>query len=236
MLETGSQFRPDAPNQITSQQYLRDLAEVAVMGGASSSARGTEQSMVARFWSANIINQYNLALRAVAGQHGMSPAAAARLLAMGNMAIGDAAIACWDAKYAYSFWRPVQAIRAGGDSTWVPLLAPTPNHPEYPSAHGCLTSAFAQAVSTALGTRRINVDMPGINPATGALDPAYTRHFDTARALNSEMVNARVWGGLHYRSSVVAGVHLGTDVARYDLRRNFRSLDGESDQEGGSDD
>jgi hypothetical protein len=222
MLESASQFRPGAPDAITSEGFRADLAEVRAYGGAASAVRTAEQTIVARFWSANIINQYNLTLRSLASQQGMSLDAAARLLAMGNMAVADASIACWDAKYTYSFWRPVQAIRLSGDPTWTPLLAPTPNHPEYPSAHGCVTSAFANALAAALGTRRIAVDVPGINPATGLLDPAYTRHFNTVSAMTREIENARVWGGLHYRSSVVAGVELGRDVARYDLRRNFQ--------------
>ena len=230
MLQSASQFRPEAPNALGSSEYAEDLSEVQAFGGAASAARTPDQTVIARFWTANIINQYNLTLRSVATQHGMGAEAAARLLAMGNMAVGDAAIACWDAKYAYSFWRPVQAIRAGTDPTWKPLLAPTPNHPEYPSAHGCVTTAFGQALSAALGVRKINVDVPGINPATGVLDPSYVRHFETAADLSREIENSRVWGGLHFRNSVVAGVELGRDVARYDLRTNFRPVDAESDQ------
>ena len=233
MLKSPSQFRPDAPNSITSDEFLRDLAETESLGGASSTARTPEETMVARFWTANVINQYNVGLRAIAVQHAMDLEQTVRLLAMGDMSIGDAAIACWDAKYTYSFWRPVQAVRAiGNDSAWTPLLAPTPNHPEYPSAHGCVTSAFAVAVSFALDTRRINVDMPGLNLQTGLFDPGYTRHFDTVRDMTNEVDNARVWGGLHYRSSVEAGVELGTDVVRYDLSRNFRPTndDGNSDE------
>jgi hypothetical protein len=224
MLKSPSQFRPDEPNAITSEKFLRDLAETESLGGASSTARTPEETLIARFWTANVINQYNVGLRAVATQHAMDLEQTVRLLAMGDTAIGDAAIACWDAKYAYSFWRPIQAVRAmGNDQTWKPLLAPTPNHPEYPSAHGCVTSAFAVAVSFALDTRQIRVDMPGLNPQTGLFDSAYTRHFNTVRDMTSEVENARVWGGLHFRDSVEAGVELGTDVVRYDLSRNFRA-------------
>jgi hypothetical protein len=230
MLKSASQFRPEAPNGLGSSDYAADLSEVQTLGGSASTTRTMDQTVIARFWTANIINQYNLTFRAVATQHGMRAEAAARLLAMGNMTISDASIACWDAKYTYSFWRPVQAVRAGIDPTWLPLLAPTPNHPEYPSAHGCVTTAFGQALSVALGARKINVDVPGINPVTGMLDPGYTRHFETAAALSKEIENARVWGGFHFRSSVVAGVELGSDVAQYDLRKNFRHVDGESNQ------
>jgi hypothetical protein len=229
MLKSASQFRPAAPDAITSDEFARDLAEVQSLGGAASIARTADQTVIARFWSANIITQFNVTLRAVAAQRGMALEETARMLAMANMSVGDASIACWDAKYTYSFWRPIQAIRTTGDATWKPLLAPTPNHPEYPSAHGCVTTAFADALAVALGTRKINVDVPGINPATGVFDPAYTRHFANVRDMTNEIEDARVWGGLHYRSSVEAGVELGNDVARFDLRKNFRPLDGHGD-------
>ena len=235
MLKSASQFRPDAPDSIASEEFARDLAEVQSLGGTSSIARTTDQTNIARFWTANVITQYNVTLRGLAGQRGMGLEESARLMAMVNMAVGDASIACWDAKYAYSFWRPVQAVRAlGGDPTWRPLLAPTPNHPEYPSAHGCATTAFANALAVALGTRRIEVDVPGINPATGLFDPGYTRHFTSVRDMTTEVVDARVWGGLHYRTSVVTGVELGSDVARYDLARNFRPVGEEGGQDGDS--
>jgi hypothetical protein len=144
--------------------------------------------------------------------------------------VADAGIACWDSKYTYSFWRPIQAIRGAGldgnpmtepDASWTPFLAPTPNHPEYPSAHGCLTSALAHALQVSLGTTRIDVDIPGVNPATGAFDPAYTRHFERVTDVTREIVDARVWAGYHFRGSVVEGVNVGHKVAHYDLDRYF---------------
>jgi vanadium-dependent haloperoxidase-like protein len=140
----------------------------------------------------------------------------------------DALIACFDSKYAYTFWRPVTAIRNAAidgnpattpDPTWAPLLT-TPNHPEYPAAHGCATSALARAMAAALGTKHLNVDIPG---ATGGGTTLTTsRHYNSVGDLEREIVNARVWAGLHYRGSGEAGVDIGRDVARWALQRYFR--------------
>jgi hypothetical protein len=116
-------------------------------------------------------------------------------------------------------------------------LLTTPNHPEYPAAHGCLTAALGEALAVGLGTRHINVDMPG---ATGGFTTLTTsRHYDTVKQLDREIINARVWAGLHYRFSGKVGVELGKDVARWTLHRYFRSVHNESDDdhegEGGDD-
>ena len=226
MMQSPSQFRTAPPPDLLSDDYATQLAEVQAYGGVGSTVRTDEQSTIAKFWTANVINQYNLLLRTVAANRAMKIEDAARLMAMGNMVSADASIACWDSKYAYSFWRPVQAIREASinpDPNWKPFLAPTPNHPEYPSAHGCLTSALLQAVGAALGTDEINLDIPGLNPATGLLDPSYTRHFETEREALREMEGARVWAGYHYRGSVVVGANLGRQVAHYTLARNFQA-------------
>jgi hypothetical protein len=134
---------------------------------------------------------------------------------MGTMISTDAGIACMDSKYHYLFWRPVTAIRAATpDSTWSPLLT-TPNHPEYPSAHGCVTAATVAVLEAFLKTKNINVDVPG---ATGGGTTLTTsRHFNTGDELLTDVANARIWAGLHYRFSTTAGVELGKAVAKWDL-------------------
>lgn len=230
MLQSPSQFRADPPPDLTSPEYAAELNEVKAYGGQVSLLRTPEMAAVARFWTANVIDQYNLLLRSVAGSRAMNIERTARLLAMGDMVVADAGIACWDSKYNYSFWRPVQAIRGAGldgnpmtepDASWTPFLAPTPNHPEYPSAHGCLTSALAHTLQVALGTNRIDVDIAGVNPATGAFDPTYTRHFERVADVTREIVDARVWAGYHFRDSVVEGVNIGRKVAHFDTDRYF---------------
>jgi hypothetical protein len=240
MLTSSSQFRPEKPPSLLSRSYARDLNEVKAYGGdgiTTPSARTPEQTAIAQFWNANAINADNQTLRDAASAQSMDLVDTARLLAMGVLVEADTGIACFDAKYAYTFWRPVTAIRnadiAGNgkteaNPTWIPLLT-TPNHPEYPAAHGCLTAALGEVLAKGLGTRNINVDMPG---ATGGFTTLTTsRHYDTVKQLDSEIVNARVWAGLHYRNSGKVGVELGKDVARWTLLRYFRPVHIESDDD-----
>ncbi len=240
MLTNSSQFRPHNPPSLLSRRYTRDFNEIKAYGGdgiTTPSARTPEQTAIARFWNANVISADNQTLRDAASAHSMDLVDTARLLAMGVMVSTDAGIACMDAKYAYTFWRPVTAIRNAdlddnaktvADPTWTPLLT-TPNHPEYPAAHGCITASLAETLAVGLGTRHINVDMPG---ATGGATTLTTsRHFDTVKQLEREIVNARVWAGLHYRNSGEVGVQLGKDVARWTLHRYFRPVHDESDDD-----
>ena len=133
-----------------------------------------------------------------------------------------------DSKYHYLLWRPVTAIRNASldtnsatapNATWSPLLT-TPNHPEYPSAHGCVSSAITQVLASVLKTQTINVDVPGA--AGGATSLTTTQHFTTVQDLLQNVADARVWAGLHYRFSTTAGVNLGAQVAKYDLQHNFQ--------------
>jgi hypothetical protein len=213
VLDSPAQFRPSAPPALDSAAWRRDDAEVKLYGSATSAVRTPAQTETARFWSANPAGQYNASVRAVASARHLDIVQAARLLAMTDTIISDALVGCWDAKYTYGFWRPVTAIRATEDPTWTPLLV-TPNHPEYPSAHSCVTAALTEVLTTFLGTREIDLDVA--SSATGT-----TRHFDRGADLKRELGNARVWAGLHYRFSTVVGLDLGAKIARYDLRHAF---------------
>ncbi|HLB18169.1 MAG TPA: vanadium-dependent haloperoxidase [Gaiellaceae bacterium] len=229
LLQSASQFRADPPPSLTSPEYAAGLNEVKAYGGQNADTlRTTAQANVARFWTANTITQYNTLFRSLAATRSVEDTA--RLLAMGNMVATDSAIACFDSKYAYSFWRPIQAIRAAGtdgnpattaDPNWTPFLAPTPNHPEYPSAHGCVTGSIANLLPDLLGTNRINVAMPGLNPATNAFDPNYTRTFAKVNDMTRDIADARVWAGYHYRESVVQGVNIGRKTEHYAVKHYF---------------
>src|SRR5215467_11243387 len=154
-------------------------------------------------------------------EHHMDLVATVRLLAMGEMVPTDAGIACFDSKYHYLFWRPITAIRADGDpadATWSPPVT-MPNHPEYPSQHGCVTSALAKTLAVALGTRDFSVTIPGAE--NGASTLTTSRTYADIQDLDTELVNHRVWIGFHYRNSVKAGENLGTDVATWALARFF---------------
>ena len=130
------------------------------------------------------------------------------------MTYADAHIACFDAKYHYVFWRPITAIRAGdtdtnpatvGDPAWTPLLPVTPNHPDYPSAHSCVTPAAGRVMAPFLGTPRIDFTIPSL---TGLGD----RHYDTPQELEDDVSNARIWGGIHFRTAVEDGTAIAKRV------------------------
>jgi len=226
LLQSPDQFRPGPPPALTSQQWAKEYNEIKSLGAANSTTRTAEQTDIARFFSASPVVMFNSAYQQIIQNKGLDALQAARLYAMGNLVGADAAIACFDAKYTYLFWRPVFAIPQGdtdgnpdttGDPTWTPLLA-TPNHPEYPAAHGCQTSAQAEVFAAFLGTDNINIDLTSTVPNLTTT----TRHFQTVNDLETEIVNARVWGGLHYRESVEQGVALGGEVARWSLERYFQ--------------
>jgi hypothetical protein len=133
-----------------------------------------------------------------------------------------------DSKYTYLSWRPITAIRdadldgnpgTNPDPGWTPLVT-TPNHPEYPSQHGCITSALAQVLANALGTTDIDATFPGATNGGTALTTTQT--FATVDDLLTQLVDARVWIGFHFRNSVVTGENLGTALADWELQRNFQ--------------
>jgi VCPO second helical-bundle domain len=154
---------------------------------------------------------------------------------MVNLVGADALGSALHAKYHYLFWRPVTAIADGfgpvpgyddgnpatmEQTGWRPLLT-TPNHPEYPAAHGVITSAMAEVFSAFLGTNQIELDLHGFDAAGPAGNLNAVRHFDMPNDLRHEIIDARLWAGLQYRFSGVAGVVLGRKVAKYDLRQSL---------------
>jgi hypothetical protein len=160
--------------------------------------------------------------------HGMDAVEAARLYAMMDMIGSDALTACMNSKYTYMFWRPVFAVAGadtdGNDATvadhaWTPLLA-TPAHPEYPSNHACFTSAEAKVLADVLGTDQIDFTLT--SSVTEDTLPSLT--FKTAREYVDTVLNARIWGGLHYRGSDNAGVTVGEQVADWGLTHGFQPV------------
>lgn len=225
MLQSPDQFRPGPAPDLGSGEWVAQYNEVKALGRIDSPDRTAEQTDIARFWATNAVAQYNFAFQEIAQGRQLGTLQAARLFAMGNLVGGDALIACFDAKYHELFWRPQFAIPLGGsdgnpdtigDPSWKPLLA-TPNHPEYPAAHGCLTSAEAEVLAEFLGTNRLELDLTSTTP--NLAQPR--RHYSRVVDLVHEMIDARVWGGVHYRGSVVKGVDLGRKVAHWALARYF---------------
>jgi hypothetical protein len=245
VLRSVDQFLPDPPPSLQSREWVAAFNQIKAYGAANSSVRSEEQTAVARFWSANVIRQYNRVGRDIAAARGLSQLQTARLAGMVNLVGADALMSGLYAKYHYLLWRPVTVIDPtaviadafgpvpgytdGNPATveqtgWRPLLT-TPNHPEYPAAHGVITSAMAEVFSTFLGTNQIGLDIHGFDAAGPAGNLNALRHFDRPNDLRHEIIDARLWAGLHYHFSSVAGVVLGRKVAKYDLRHAFRPVD-----------
>ena len=231
MLNSPAQFRVKPPPVLSSRKWAKEFNEIKAYGAANSTVRSPEQTAVAQFWNASAVNQSNQAFQDVALTHQMDLVDTARLFAMGNLLDSDAGIACWDSKYRYLFWRPIMAIRNAQldgnpatqpDPTWTPLLT-TPNHPEYPAAHTCITGAEAEMFSVVLGTRHIDVTIHGSADGTPN-NWAATHTFKTVNDLQREVANARVWAGLHYRDSTLEGLELARDVAHWTLQRYFQPI------------
>jgi hypothetical protein len=222
---SASQFRADPPPLLDSAQWAEDYQEVQRLGSATSSVRSPSQTETARFYGEHAGIQYARIFRDFADAQGLSLEDNARLFAQLYVTSADAIIACFDSKYHYSFWRPITAIRAGNtdgnpatiaNPLWTPLLA-TPNHPEYPSAHGCFTASIAQALADFFGTKKITITLTSTFTNT-------SRSFDSTDDLIREIIDARVWAGIHYRTSVVHGVVVGKKVARWVSANYFRPL------------
>jgi hypothetical protein len=227
VLDSADQFRPGGPPALHTGAWAKDYNEVKEIGSLNSTTRTAEQTLAARFWGENPVAQAHGAFRNFVLERELGIVDAARFMAMVTVTQADAAIACFDAKYHYAYWRPITAVRAGdtdgnattvGDPGWQPLLPATPNHPEYPSAHSCLTPAAASVVSRFLGTGEIGYTVPSL---TGLGD----RYYPTAGDLIDEVGNARIWGGIHYRSAVRDGTNIGLKTANRVLARHFRPSD-----------
>lgn len=247
VLDSADKFLPPPPPALDSDTWQRVFAEIQLYGAANSTVRSTEQTAVAKFWTANVIRQYNRVVRDLIDARALSLTRSARLAAMMNVIGADSLISCLHAKYHYLFWRPVTAIdptsvNPSGDGFgpvpgfddgiaatveqigWRPLVT-TPNHPEYPAAHGAITSAIAEVLSEFLDSDWINIDVHGFDATGAAGNLNAVRHYDRVSDLRREIVGARLWAGLHYRTSSEAGVTLGRRVAAYDLHHAFQEIE-----------
>ena len=219
VLSSANQFRPGPPPQLTSAIYARDYNETKDFGGRESKARSAEQTAAVRFWATpNLAPAWQAAARQFATQRELSLAECARLFALLNMAVANSFITDWDAKFTYTFWRPVTAIRNGDldgndaterDPSWSPM-APTPMHPEYPSQ-----ASISAGVSLGILEAVLGKDPSGAFTATDLADPKRTRTVTSLAAMAEEHRNVRVWGGIHFRNSLNVAQEMGQKIAAY---------------------
>lgn len=215
VMTSGAQFRPGPPPALTSEAWARDYNEIKAIGAKNSTRRTPEQTAIAKFWEATAPAVYWPVARAVAAAPGRDVTANARLLAIAAMAMDDALIAVFDAKYTYNLWRPVTAIRNGDadgndaterDPSWTPFID-TPMHPEYPCAH-CIVSASLGAV---LQAELASGPVPALSSASSTAGGA-VRTWKSVDEFVQEVAVARIYDGVHYRNSTVVGSAMGKQI------------------------
>jgi hypothetical protein len=217
-----SQFRAPGPLALTSAAYAADVNETMALGSAASTTRTAAQTETARFhteappifWTRNLRN-FAMTDRSIADH--------ARLLALLWVVQADAANTCFESKYYFQFWRPTSAIQLADtdgnaatnvDAAWAPVV-PTPNHPEYPAAHGCVSGSMMSAIAGYYGTPNVSFTID--STVTGT-----THGFTTTQAFVDEIQLARIAGGMHFRTSTVDGAALGKNVAEWVMGHYFQ--------------
>jgi hypothetical protein len=219
-IPSPNQFRPPGPPALGSDQYLTDYNETRRMGSITSAFRTADQTDACLFWeSGSPTHIWDRAALDLLATRETELSANARLLATLNLAIADAIIACWDAKYHYESWRPVTAINLTDDPGWSPLLA-TPAHPEYTSGHSSASSAAAAVLADDFGD---DTAFSLQSPAA----PAWVRSYPSFSAAIDEVADARVFAGFHFRTACNDGRILGSAVAAYILENLMVRIHGE---------
>jgi len=203
-LNSPSQFRVKDPPDLSSPEYTRDYDEVKAVGKSDSTTRTAEQTDLANFWNSNYVALWCSVTRNLAEANLDHDGDTARLLALVSMSMADAAITAWDSKITFVFWRPITAIREGdndgnpktvGDPTWSPLIA-SPPYPDYTSGANNLTASATRALSLFFGTNEMNFSVTTTNPGPTVTD---TRDFTKFNDAQEEVVNARIYEGIHFR-------------------------------------
>jgi hypothetical protein len=237
ILPSATMFRTDGPNPLTSEAYAEDFSEIKEVGSLTSITRTPDQTDSAIWWQDQAMALWNRIFRTLAASQNLDIVQSARLFAMENLAAADALIGCWNDKYYYWFWRPITAIREAdtdgnpateADPTWLPLFDPstpvcnppplfTPPFPDHPSGHTSATGAFVQTLQNFFGTDKISFSAFSNKSCT-------TRSFDRFSDALKEVIDARVWAGIHFRTADVQGAVLGNKVAHYLKKHYFQPV------------
>jgi hypothetical protein len=233
LMQSSSQFRSPGPNALTSAAYTADFNEVKRIGSATAplADRSADQTYIAKWWQSNPVASWNDVARQLIARNHLDAADSARLLAMENLAAADAAINTWNDKYHFDFWRPFQAIRRAGepaegnpdtspDLTWTPLIsAPYPDHV---SGHLGLDGSHTAVLRMFFGDAPAGgyqITSSFVNPGGSA-----TRSFSSFNQVLDEIVQARIWAGLHFRTANVQARQLGTNVANFAAANYFEPV------------
>jgi hypothetical protein len=237
LVKSASQFRTAGPLDLTSAEYAAEFNEVKEIGSLNSITRTAAQSHAAAFWQTNPAANYNAIARRFVDQLSLDVSDSARLLAMLDLSAADALITTWNDKYYRNFWRPITAIRHAdidgnpatvADPTWTPMFDPsldpaiggtgpaliTPPYPEHPSGATTYASASMHALESFFGTDEMTFY------ATSSRFPGEQRTFDRFSDLTSEVLEARIWGGIHFRNADAQAANLGREVERY-IHKHF---------------
>jgi hypothetical protein len=220
VLTSADQFAAKGRPALASREFARDLDEVKRMGGRHSTERTADQTAVAVFWSGNEVPQLNAVARAASQTRKLSMHENARLFALLHTAAADALIVAFKIKYQDNAWRPISAIRAGhgavtADPTWESLLV-TPPHPEYPSAHCIVAGAVAQVIREFFGSDEVKFSYV-FPPGLGMM-----RSYTSLAQIEKEMEDARVFAGIHFRSTDEHSTELGRKVGAYAVANHLR--------------
>jgi hypothetical protein len=226
LIKRASQFRSDGPYELTSRKYAREFNEVKSVGAAGViPGRSTDQTEAALYWAENPPRTWNRIVNSLSTARGVSLVDNARLFAEVYMTAADAFIAVWDEKAHWSNWRPITAIREAAtdgnsrteaDPTWLPLVA-NPGYPDHPSGHLGLSGSVGRTLQQFFHTDRLawtDTNLAG-----------RTRSFTRVSDAVDEIVEARIWSGIHFRNADEASVTIAGQIARYRARHYFDSVD-----------
>jgi hypothetical protein len=241
LVRSSSQFRTDGPNPLGSAAYAADLNEVEELGALDSTIRTPAQTHAAVFWQSNPAAVLNGLARRLAEERHLDITDSALLFGMMDLTSGDSQINCWNDKYYWGFWRAMAAIRGAdtdgnpgtvADPDWQPLFVPTldpaiagvgpplitPPFPDHPSGHLCYTTSSLSALRAFFGTDEVSFYV------TSSRFPGEQRHFDRFSDVISELITARIWAGIHFRTADEQGMQLGRRVARWTRLHYFMPL------------
>jgi hypothetical protein len=221
LIESSSQFRSAGPDPLTSRRYARDFDEVKEFGSSTSTTRTADQTTAARYWAENPPGSWSRIFRKLSAQESLSLVDDARLYAELYMTAADALIAVWDDKAHYGFWRPITAIRRADtddnalttkDEAWLPLI-PTPPYPDHPSGAAGLAAAFGSTLQDFFDSDEI--------AWSDTNNGGFTRSFTSFSDAIDDVVDARVWSGIHFRNADEQGAKIGRQVAKWRERHFF---------------